>query len=112
MKNQSFALFAVLLCGCFLFAEEYQCEFGRGKWNAEDFFMVKSPRWENVYQWAQEEDAHHSAAAGDEKRGTVLCFESIGFGSGSVDHDGSFPLFPEGVNNLFFFKNSYRRGLY
>lgn len=56
MKNQSFALFAVLLCGCFLFAEEYQCEFGRGKWNAEDFFMVKSPRWENVYQWAQEED--------------------------------------------------------
>ncbi len=35
---------------------DFQCSFGKGKWNPTDFIMVKGPRWDAFNQWAQEED--------------------------------------------------------
>ena len=31
----------------------YQCDFGKGKWNADDWQIVKSPRWEGSSHWVQ-----------------------------------------------------------
>ena len=52
-----FLIFAVgFLAMITVEAFEFSTSFARGKWNANDFVMVKGPRWENFGSWAQMDD--------------------------------------------------------
>ena len=37
-------------------AFEFKADFSKGKWNPDDFIMVKGPRWSKVGSWVQEND--------------------------------------------------------
>lgn len=36
--------------------KEYYTSFGRDQWNSEDWLVVRSPRWEDVSHWLQNDD--------------------------------------------------------
>lgn len=39
-----------------LTAAEVSCDFSRGRWNADDWLLVKSPRWDYFGDWVQQDD--------------------------------------------------------
>ncbi|OGV39587.1 MAG: hypothetical protein A2020_02665 [Lentisphaerae bacterium GWF2_45_14] len=39
-----------------LSAVDFKCSFGEGKWNAADWLIMKSPRWDYVGLWIQQAD--------------------------------------------------------
>jgi len=47
---------AMLICGVVTGAESYACRFVKDHWQASDWTMVKSPRWDRMGQWVQEDD--------------------------------------------------------
>ena len=46
----------VVIMGCMTGAVDINCSFAAGKWNKDDFIMVKSPRWDYSNSWRQESD--------------------------------------------------------
>lgn len=48
-------IFLLLVSGTLL-AAEWSCSFARGGWNADDWVLVKSPRWDYFGGWVQHDD--------------------------------------------------------
>ncbi len=62
------ALFGLgLLCLCLAVrgADSYSCRFVRGGWEAEVWTLVKSPRWDRLGGWVQEDDAIRNEVPAD-----------------------------------------------
>jgi hypothetical protein len=58
IRNLLTALWSVLLVGATARgADSYSCRFSQGGWQASDWTLVKSPRWDRLGEWVQEADA-------------------------------------------------------
>ena len=54
--NKITAFLCTLFAAASLSAFEFKADFSKGKWNPDDFIMVKGPRWTKVGSWIQEKD--------------------------------------------------------
>ena len=51
------ACFILLTTGAAWSGDSYSCRFAKGAWQAADWILVKSPRWDRLGDWVQEADA-------------------------------------------------------